>query len=90
MAPETQKSIEQAIKQADTVALTTALLAAMEKISPLLGVTRGAMPSSPFGLDEVTGYQVKGDTATARAGAETLDFVRIDGRWYITPPTRAK
>lgn len=34
----------------------------------------------------VTGYKVNGDTAVAQNGAETMNFVRIGGRWYIEPP----
>jgi hypothetical protein len=34
----------------------------------------------------VTGYRVQGDRATAQAATEPLDFVRIAGRWYLTPP----
>ena len=36
----------------------------------------------------MTGYKIDGDKATAQNGAETIDFIRIDGRWYIEPPAR--
>jgi len=34
---------------------------------------------------EVTDYVIAGDRATAKSGDETLQFVRIDGRWYMEP-----
>ena len=35
----------------------------------------------------MTDYKINGDKATAQNGAETMNFVRIGGRWYIEPPT---
>ena len=34
---------------------------------------------------EVTDYRIDGDRATARAGDETIEFVRVEGRWYVDP-----
>jgi len=34
---------------------------------------------------EVTDYRIDGDRATARAGEETLEMIRVDGRWYFAP-----
>jgi len=34
---------------------------------------------------EVTDYKITGDQATARAGDDTVKFVRVDGRWYMAP-----
>lgn len=36
----------------------------------------------------VTDYAIDGDRATARAGEETVEFVRVDGRWYFQPPAK--
>ncbi len=46
-------------------------------------------PPPPVDIGNVTGYKINGDKATAQNGAETMDFVRIGGRWYIEPPASA-
>jgi hypothetical protein len=33
----------------------------------------------------VSGYEIHGDRATAKAGEETIEFVKVDGRWYFQP-----
>lgn len=33
-----------------------------------------------------TDYAISGDHATAKAGGETLEFVKVDGRWFVKPP----
>jgi hypothetical protein len=39
-------------------------------------------------MDKVSDYKITGDTATAKAGAETLDFVKVDGRWFLKMPEK--
>jgi hypothetical protein len=36
----------------------------------------------------VTDYRIEGDRATARAGEETVEFVRVEGRWYFKPSAK--
>ncbi len=47
-------------------------------------------PGAPTGgikqLPPVSDYKITGDTATAKAGTDTLDFAKVDGRWYFVPP----
>ncbi len=86
MAPETQQTIDTALAKTDTVVLMTSLLVMMERLGPLLGMQRGDKPKVPFTLGNVTNYRVDGDRATARAAKETLEFERIDARWFIKPP----
>ncbi len=38
---------------------------------------------------EATDYVITGDHATAKAGGETMEFVKIDGRWFIKEPKKA-
>jgi hypothetical protein len=38
--------------------------------------------------EEVTGYAIDGDHATAKSGDETIEFVRVDGRWYFKPTSK--
>jgi hypothetical protein len=33
----------------------------------------------------VTDYRIEGDRATASAGDQTVEFVRVEGRWYFKP-----
>jgi hypothetical protein len=35
---------------------------------------------------EITDYAIDGDAATARGGDEVIEFVRVDGRWYLRAP----
>jgi hypothetical protein len=86
MAPDTQKSLDAALDKADNVVLVTSLYGAMVKIGPMLGMKKNPKPTPLVEIGTVTGYKIDGDRATAQNGAETLNFTRIDGRWYIEPP----
>lgn len=86
MAQETQQTIDTAVAKADTVVLVTSLMSMMDRLGPMLGMQRGDKPKVPFTLGNVTNYRIDGDRATARAAKETLEFERIDARWYIKPP----
>jgi hypothetical protein len=50
-----------------------------------LGESQGKMEKKPMLPGEITDYRIDGDHATARAGDETVRFVRVDGRWYLEP-----
>lgn len=39
---------------------------------------------------EVTGYKIAGDSATAQGGGETIQFVKVDGRWFLKAPEKKK
>ena len=86
LAPDTQKSLDAALDKADNVVLITSLYGAMVKIGPMLGMKKDPKPTPLVEIGTVTGYKVDGDSATAQNGAETLNFTRIGGRWYIEPP----
>lgn len=88
MSEASQKAIAAALAKTDTVALTSSLFKSLEKVGPLLGMTKnGEKTPFPIELGEVTGYKVSGDKATAKHNAETVNFVKIDGRWYLAPET---
>jgi hypothetical protein len=36
----------------------------------------------------VTDYKIQGDRATAKAGKETVDFVKVGGRWFMKAPEK--
>ena len=51
-----------------------------------LGESQGQEDKKPFSLPaQVTDYKIDGDHATAKAGDETVEFVKVDGRWYLAP-----
>ena len=89
LAAETQKSLDATLDKADNAALITSLYASLTKIGPLLGMKQKPKPEPLVNVGTVTGYKVDGDKATAQNGAETMDFIRINGRWYIEPPASA-
>lgn len=86
LADATQKPIEAALAKADTVAMMRDLMGALDTIGPQLGMKKSDAPKVPFKFGTVRDYKVSGDKATAKDGKETLDFVKIEGRWYLTPP----
>ena len=83
---DVQKSIDAALDKADNAVLITSLYTAMMKMGPLLGMKESPKPDALVKVGNVTGYKIDGDRATAQNGAETMDFVRINGRWYVEPP----
>lgn len=85
MAADTQKTIDAALDKADNFALVTSLYNAMMKMGPMLGMG-DAKPRPLVNVGTVTGYKITGDNATAQNGAETMNFTRAGGRWYIEPP----
>lgn len=55
-----------------------------------LGESQGQGDKKPFSLpSEVTDYKIDGDRATAKAGSETVQFVKVDGRWYFAPENKS-
>jgi hypothetical protein len=51
-----------------------------------LGESQGQEEKKPFSLPaQVTDYKIDGDHATAKAGDETVELVKVDGRWYFAP-----
>jgi hypothetical protein len=86
LAPETVKAVDTSLAKADTVVLLTSLMSAMEKMGPMMGMKKSSKPLFPFEVGTVADYKISGDKATAKGAKETLEFVRIDGRWYVSPP----
>lgn len=86
------EAMEEALDQADMIALTESVMAFLQEIQEAEGGEDSGMApdqlegESPEWLDmEVTDYSIDGDHATARAGDETLEMIRVDGRWYFAP-----
>lgn len=65
----------------DDVALLEDLFGLLEEIGDE-GEGLSASPVPEGGIEIVS---VEGDRATASGGGETMEMVRIDGRWYLKP-----
>lgn len=86
------QAMEEALDKADMIALTESVMALMGEIQEAEGGEDAGMApdplegESPDWVDmEVTDYSIDGDHATARAGDETLEMIRVEGRWYFAP-----
>ena len=77
-----------ALDRTDTVLLMQSLYSALNRISKLLGIERSDEKKLPLTFGNVTDYQVTGDAATAKTAGETIEFERLDGRWYLKPPDK--
>ena len=73
------------LAKVDQAALATDLFAFMDQIGDK---KEGAAPDKgPMSIPSaVTDYKITGDTATAKADGKPMDFVKIDGRWYLKMP----
>jgi hypothetical protein len=83
------KALAAMFKGTDEIALAKDLIALLEEIGKAEGKEEKISP--PMEAPKtVTDYKISGDSATAKAGAETLDFVRVDGRWYLRASQKDK
>ena len=82
-------TINAALPKTDTVALAASILSAMDKVAPMMGMPKPEPPPI-FSFSAATDYRIQGDSATAKAGSETLEFERVQGRWYIKPPATSR
>ena len=81
---ETQQRLVEGVKAADAVALLRDATPLMDELSDSKNAP--AQMPSPF-QGKVTGYKVSGDRATARAGKETIELVKLEGRWFLKTPS---
>jgi len=84
--PERSKALAVMFKGIDEIALTRDLMTMLDELGKAEG--KSEKPEAPVEVPKsVSDYKITGDTATAKSGGETLEFVRVDGRWFIkTPP----
>lgn len=97
--PGDDQAFEEALDQADTIALTESVMGVLADLKDAeggMGLEEGMAPdpadeAKPAWVDvEVTDYAIDGDRATAQAGEETLEMIRVDGRWYFAPQGEAE
>jgi hypothetical protein len=90
LSDEVAKALGSRLDRADTVSLLAGVLPLLGQLGNVLDLDDGdASPPFTIDLGPVSGYQVEGDRATAKAASETVEFERIDGRWYLAPPAAA-
>ncbi len=79
-----EEAIGKLLQGVDERALIVDLMGFMESLGE--AKPDGAEEKKPFDLPaQVTDYKIQGDHATAKAGDETIEFVKVDGRWYLAP-----
>lgn len=85
--PEDPKNLERLFTGVDDVALISDLWGLFKD----LGEGENISKSGPLaGGAKVTDLKVQGDRATAKAGDEAVEMVKIDGRWYAKVPDEKK
>jgi hypothetical protein len=73
------------LQKVDQIALLDDLMGFLEKMD----TGENQEPEKPFELPgKVTDYKIQGDRATAKAGKETVDFVKVGGRWFMKAPEK--
>jgi hypothetical protein len=87
LSDDTQKVLNAALDKADNAALVSSLYASLAKMAPLLGMKQTPKPEPFMKAGTVSDYKINGDKATAQNLAETMNFVKIGGRWYVEPPS---
>jgi hypothetical protein len=88
ISPLTKDVFELALTRADTVVLMRSLFPALDRIGTLLGVERSDEKKLPVTFGKVSDFQVSGDTATATAAGDTIEFEKLQGRWYLKRPDK--
>jgi hypothetical protein len=87
--PEGETDMQEMLEGVDEIALLRDLMGFLEEI----GDEEEGSPAEdgPFEIPgEVGEIAIEGDRATANAGDDVLEFVRIDGRWYFEPPDESE
>ena len=83
--PEADKAA--LLKNVDEPALAADLLQFMSSIGE--SKDKDSSDTGPIpNLDDVKDYQIRGNKATAKADGETIEFVKIDDRWFLRAPQK--
>ena len=88
LSPLSKDVFALALTRTDTVVLMQSLYSALDRISKLLGTERTDEKKLPMTFGRVTDFEINGDTATAKADGDPIEFERLQGRWYLKPPDK--
>ncbi len=86
-APAPKEDLKTVLARADQPALVADLMAFMDTIGDKQAKEASQSLPNP---KNVTDYKIQGDRATARSGSETIDFVKVEGRWFLKAPAKGK
>ena len=88
-APKDQAAASAMLAKADHAALAGDLLKFMETFGDSPTGKGEKKTSGPVNIPRtVTDYKITGDRATAHAGEETIEFVKVGDRWFFKPPQK--
>ncbi len=83
--PEDMAAMAAKLEGVDQGALLAELMGMLES----LGEEKKEAVRGPVDTPKnVRDYKIEGDRATAQSDDETLEFVRVNGRWYFKPPKK--
>jgi hypothetical protein len=86
-APEPTGDPKELFAKIDQPAFIKDMIGFLETIGE--GKEKGDSPTDKMpDMKSVTDYKITGNTATAKAGSETLDFVKVDGKWFLKMPEK--
>lgn len=87
--PERSKALAAMFEGIDEIALTRDLMTILDELGKADG--KSEKPETPVEVPKaVSDYKISGDTATAKSDGETIEFVRVDGRWFFKAPPKDK
>jgi hypothetical protein len=85
-AGEGPAALRALLKDTDEIALFEDLLGLLKDSGKGEVKEDAAPPGLP--AEPIKGLKVQGDRASAQAGTETVEMVKIDGRWYVKVPEK--
>jgi len=85
LATTTRAAIAAAVAKADVPAMMRDTMPVLRELTTALDLDPTTVPQVPP-LGDITGYRIAGDRATATEGRATVDFARVNRRWYLAPP----
>lgn len=75
------------LKGIDTLGLSAELLGLMKEVGEDKNLEKGGPLAAANG--KISDLKVTGDRGTLRAGTETIEIVKVEGRWYFRAPQKS-
>lgn len=83
---EDPQAAAKALQGVDTLGLSAELFGLMKELGEDKKIEKGGPLASSNG--KLDGLEVDGDRGTVRAGTETIEILKADGRWYFKAPDK--